>query len=380
MTSLFAVESRYDRQERITWWDQTRLGSSHVLVVGAGALGNEIVKNLALLGVGKIDIVDMDRIEHSNLARCALFRDADEGRLKAETLAEAAGEINPEVQIVAFTCRVQELGTAFLRKYDLIICGLDNREARLWVNQSARVLGKYWIDGAIEGLQGLVRVFAPLGACYECTLGDTDRRLLSHRRSCALLAPEAIIEGKTPTNSTSASVVAAIEVQEAVKILVGREDLIALRAAAWRMEGETMLTSIIAYTEDPNCLAHDVAESVTLVPENIASLAGAAAFVGETLNGLVETIYFSDDLLVVDPCQSCSNGKRIVGLRGVLPSGAGQCAQCGGELQVQSQTSLDPGTELAAEDLTTWYWPKLELVSCRIGDSFFHFAVGALND
>jgi adenylyltransferase/sulfurtransferase len=66
-------ESPYDRQERITWWNQKKLLASNVLVVGAGALGNEIVKNLVLVGVGNITIVDMDIIEHTNLARCVFF-------------------------------------------------------------------------------------------------------------------------------------------------------------------------------------------------------------------------------------------------------------------------------------------------------------------
>ena len=74
MTVFTLDESRYDRQERIWWWDQASLASARVLVVGAGALGNEIVKNLALVGVGHVDVVDMDSIENSNLARCAFLR------------------------------------------------------------------------------------------------------------------------------------------------------------------------------------------------------------------------------------------------------------------------------------------------------------------
>ena len=67
-------EGRYHRQNLITWWDQSRLQSARVLVVGAGALGNEIVKNLVLVGVGTVIVVDMDTIENSNLSRCVFFR------------------------------------------------------------------------------------------------------------------------------------------------------------------------------------------------------------------------------------------------------------------------------------------------------------------
>lgn len=85
---------RYHRQELITWWDQSKLKASKVLVVGAGAIGNEVVKNLALVGVGTIKVCDMDTIENSNLARCAFFREADQGFYKAEVLARRAQELN----------------------------------------------------------------------------------------------------------------------------------------------------------------------------------------------------------------------------------------------------------------------------------------------
>jgi molybdopterin/thiamine biosynthesis adenylyltransferase len=131
-------ESRYARQELITWWDQARLRESRVLVVGAGALGNEIVKNLSLLGVGHITVVDMDRIERSNLARCAMFVDADEGHFKAEALAEAARRLNPEVTAAAVPVSVMTLGLGTVASFDIVIAGLDNREARLWINRACR--------------------------------------------------------------------------------------------------------------------------------------------------------------------------------------------------------------------------------------------------
>ena len=74
------AEGRFARLEAIEWWDQRRLAAAKVLVIGAGALGNEVLKNLALLGVGHIAIADQDHVELSNLSRSILFRESDEGR------------------------------------------------------------------------------------------------------------------------------------------------------------------------------------------------------------------------------------------------------------------------------------------------------------
>src|ERR1700749_4693210 len=82
-----ASEDRFDRFRLISWWDQARLSRAKVLVVGAGALGNEIVKNLALLGVGNLFIAELDRIENSNLPRSILYRESDNGSYKAQAAA-----------------------------------------------------------------------------------------------------------------------------------------------------------------------------------------------------------------------------------------------------------------------------------------------------
>ena len=102
-----APEDRYTRLRQLGW-DMELLRTASVLVVGAGALGNEVLKNLALLGVGRILVVDMDRIEDTNLARSALFRPGDVGRLKAEVAAERVRDLNPDVAIMACTGTVQE--------------------------------------------------------------------------------------------------------------------------------------------------------------------------------------------------------------------------------------------------------------------------------
>lgn len=368
-------ESRYDRQERIWWWDQSRLSSSRVLVVGAGALGNEIVKNLCLVGVGQIDVVDMDLIEHSNLARCALFREEDEGQPKSRALVDRAGSINPDVTLRAFVCRVQDLGSGWLRQYDVVVAGLDSREARLWVNAACRRIGMFWIDGAIEGLQGLVRVFGPEGACYECTLGELDLAALSHRRSCAILSPEEIASGHTPTNATTASVVAAIEVQEAIKLLVDRPDLLALLGRVWRLEGESMMTTLIEYIEDPMCMAHDPVTEWVDAPATIESLEGVCSALLEDSGGPVEAVYFTDDVLTIEACALCGRGDSLVGLRSVMPVGAGLCAHCGADRPVHSQSSLAPDDPLALVPWAEFRWPRSELVGFRLSIGIVHMVL-----
>ncbi len=89
---------RFERLRLIPWWDQELLLRSTVLVVGAGALGNEAIKNLALSGVGRLIIVDSDVIDPTNLPRSILFREADCGRMKAEVASKAAQEISPAIQ------------------------------------------------------------------------------------------------------------------------------------------------------------------------------------------------------------------------------------------------------------------------------------------
>src|SRR5256885_16553259 len=90
-------EDRFDRFRRIGWWDQQGLRASKILVIGAGAPGNEILKNLALLGVGNVFVADMDVIENSNLSRSILYRERDEGQSKAEVAAVKARDIYPDI-------------------------------------------------------------------------------------------------------------------------------------------------------------------------------------------------------------------------------------------------------------------------------------------
>lgn len=250
-------KDRYARLKTINWWDQNVLKNANILVIGCGALGNEIVKNLTMLGVGNIFVVDMDVVEKSNLTRSVLFRKEDEGKPKAETICKRANDINDEVSVRYFNGNVFELGLDEFRKMDIVICGLDSRETRLFVNQSCWKVNRPWIDGAIEVLNGVARMFIPPeGACYECTMSENDYLLLNKRKSCMLLGLDEIHQGKIPTTPTVASIIAGIQVQEAVKFLHRRDDMLLLDGKGFVFNGGTNESYIVEYQRREDCPSH----------------------------------------------------------------------------------------------------------------------------
>jgi molybdopterin/thiamine biosynthesis adenylyltransferase len=250
------LNNRYSRFKLISWWNQNVLKNSKILVIGCGALGNEIVKNLAMLGAGNIFVVDLDKVEKSNLTRSVLFRKEDEGKSKAETVCKRAKEINDEINISYFNGNVFELGLGVFKEMDIIICGLDNREARLFVNQSCWKVNRPWIDGAIETLNGVARMFIPPdGVCYECTMNEVDYKLLNKRKSCLLLGLDDIQQGKIPTTPTISSIIAGMQVQEAVKYL-HKKDFELLNGKGFVFNGLTNESYIVEYQKRDNCPSH----------------------------------------------------------------------------------------------------------------------------
>jgi adenylyltransferase/sulfurtransferase len=253
--ALRLEEGRFARLEAIKWWKPERMAAARVLVVGAGAIGNEVIKNLALLGIGNIIVVDMDKIERSNLSRSVLFRQTNEGEYKSAVAARAARELYPEIKALSVVANVcAQMGLGYFRWADVVVGALDNREARVFVNRACAQVGRPWFDGGIDVLNGIVRGFAPPAtACYECTMGQADWDLLAKRRSCALLAQQAFAEGGTPTTPTTASIIGAIQAQEVVKRL---HDLDGLIGRGYLFEGLHHNSFTVNYPISPDCPWH----------------------------------------------------------------------------------------------------------------------------
>ncbi|EER43134.1 NEDD8 activating enzyme [Histoplasma capsulatum H143] len=148
-------------------------------ILGAGGLGCEILKNLALSGFKDIHVIDMDTIDISNLNRQFLFRQSDVGKPKAEVAAAFVERRVKGVKITPYVGKIQDKDQSYYMQFKMIVCGLDSIEARRWINSMlvGMVDGenleslKPLIDGGSEGFKGQVRVILPtLSSCIECQL------------------------------------------------------------------------------------------------------------------------------------------------------------------------------------------------------------------
>lgn len=151
---------------------------------GAGGLGCELLKDLAMMGFKNIDVIDMDTIELSNLNRQFLFRRKDIGSSKAEVAAKFINNRIVGCKVTPHFCKIQDFDDSFYRKFHIIVSGLDSIVARRWINGMLISMLAYdedgtvdqstmipLVDGGTEGFKGNARVIYPgLNACIDCTL------------------------------------------------------------------------------------------------------------------------------------------------------------------------------------------------------------------
>lgn len=362
-------EDRYSRLRLIPWWDQDRLKNAVVMVVGAGAIGNELIKNLALLGIGRILVYDMDSIENTNLTRSVLYRAKDVGRYKAEVAAERAMEMNPDVKAKAFVSNIiDDVGLGVFRRVNVVLGGLDNREARLSINQSCYKVNKPWIDGAIEALNGFARVFIPgHGACYECTMTETDWMLINKRKSCALLTHEQMAEGKIPTTPTSSSIIAGIQVQELLKLLHSDRNLPTLAGKGYVFNGITHDSYVVEYQEKPDCMSHDTYEKIVEKSWSVRSISLRDVLreircdMGE--NAVLD---FDRDIATSAAC-TCGEQKNLFLPVHKLKGEMLTCPKCGNQMTFDSIHSIRGEEDFLDKTPFDIGIPPLHIVGGRVG-------------
>ena len=155
-----------------------KISNSHILVIGAGGIGCELLKNLVMFGFKNIDIVDLDTIDVSNLNRQFLFRSCNVGQSKALIAADIAQKFNNDVIIKPYHGNIKDtkFGVSFFKKFDLVLNALDNVDARRHVNRLCLASNKPLIDSGTTGYLGQVMpIIKNRTACYECQPKPTQK-------------------------------------------------------------------------------------------------------------------------------------------------------------------------------------------------------------
>lgn len=189
---------------------QVRLLSARVAVVGAGGIGSPAIQYLAAAGVGRLTLIDDDRVERSNLQRQTLFGDADIGAAKVAAAAAAVARLNPDVAVEGHQARIDAGNArALLAGHDVVLDGTDNFATRLAVADAALALRIPLVSAAIGQFEGQLGVFRGWEAdrpCYRCLVGTAPDR------EGATCAEEGVIGAMTGIMGS----LAALEVMRAI--------------------------------------------------------------------------------------------------------------------------------------------------------------------
>ncbi|HMN79479.1 MAG TPA: ThiF family adenylyltransferase [Burkholderiaceae bacterium] len=383
-----AGADRYARQRIIEGFDQGRVTALRVAVVGAGAIGNEVVKNLVLLGVGEIRVFDFDTVERHNLTRSVLLRESDVGQPKAQCVAARAAELDPAVRVLAVPGDIADtLRPSLLLDLDLVIAAVDNFEARIRINQLCLLTGTPWVNAAIDSRNVGVDVF-PFGgappaeggdaggvaygaadaapaadaasdgadaaadvagtaaapsaddapACYECMLPESVYQRLAERRSCGGLRRAAAREQLIPTTAITASLAGAAAVAEGLRITgcdrraAGATTTSAPAAERLFSDALTGRGSRLRVARSPMCAG------CGLTPRSVRWLGPvrSAAAAAQLLAGRVtpdEPVMLSDALIWRCECRRCGRLPQIIADEGRRAASVTDrlaiCPQCG---------------------------------------------------
>jgi adenylyltransferase/sulfurtransferase len=263
------------------------------------------------------------------------FRADDAGRPKVHVAAERARELNPESRVIPIEGNViTDVGLGLFRDCDVVIGCLDNREARLWLNRQCWKVNRPWVDAGIQELQGVVKIFVPPGsACYECAMTSRDYQLLNLRYSCPLLSLEEVQQGKVPTAPTIASMMASLEVQEALKILHG----LPVRggtALVFNGQGNQFYTTQLPFRDD--CLSHETYGEPQPTGLGQDSTADALFESARASLGRGLTLVLERDLLTEVVCDSCRVRRDVMRPRTGVRQSEAVCGRCGKPARAES--------------------------------------------
>jgi molybdopterin/thiamine biosynthesis adenylyltransferase len=219
---------------------QRRLLQSKVLIVGVGGLGSSSAFYLAAAGIGKIGLVDYDRVEVSNLQRQILHRTRDIGRLKVESAAETLRALNPDIDIVTHATRLTAANArSIIEGYDVVVDGTDNFPSRYLLNDACYLTGKPYVYGSVWRFEGQATVFTRGNGCYRCLFPTPPSG--STTPSCQDAGVFGVIPG----------IIGVIEATETLKLVLGTG--LTLTGRLLLFNGLDMEFRTVSWRQNPSC-------------------------------------------------------------------------------------------------------------------------------
>jgi len=193
---------------------QEKLKAASILLIGAGGLGSPLGLYLSAAGVGRLGIVDFDKVDYSNLQRQILHRTKDVGRSKVKSAKRRIGEVNPLVKVKTYEFPLtRDNIMKIIKKYDIVIDGTDNFQTRYLVNDACIFQNKPNVYGSVFRFDGQASVFYPgKGPCFRCIFPDPPPPDLVP--SCADGGVLGVLPG----------LIGLIQATEAIKLIIGKGD------------------------------------------------------------------------------------------------------------------------------------------------------------
>ena len=199
------IFNRFEKQiilKKIGVSGQKKILSAKVLIIGLGGLGCPLVTYLAGSGVGKIGIVDHDKVEISNLSRQTIFNSSDIGKLKVDLVKKMIKKMNREIKVITFKEKVQSNNLErILNNFNIICDGTDNFKTRYLINDYCVKKKKILISSAISKFDGHLMKFdfSKKGPCFRCFMPDIPN-FENNCQSEGIFSPVAGIMGTLQAN------------------------------------------------------------------------------------------------------------------------------------------------------------------------------------
>ncbi len=277
------MSGRYARHALIDGWDQPRLATARVVILGVGALGSETARLLGQAGVHALTLCDADVVEESNLSRGALFSPEDVGHPKVAAAARALAALCPDTVVTPRQeWLVSGVGLAELRDATLVISCLDSHGARVQLARRCGLAGCAMLDAGTRPWGGEVRFYPAGGACYGCGLPVSQRVSLDEKTRCTRPDP-------TGASAAVSALIASWLAATALRIIFGHP----VRAGILRVDVLNGDTHRIRQPRDPTCPLHEripagLVEPVPLTRDATAAELAARLDPGEAALGWTE--------------------------------------------------------------------------------------------